>query len=280
MKPYSLTDYTNLPVDSAALTSFFMLIFDCCILFWHPFTSMTVLLSINFQCRQLITRCIWRRTPWLTLGGTEGCCVVPRCCLALLMDRWSSWTAMAECWPTCSFMSQTESSTCPGTTPASWWRTAARATPTPTTIPHHKVGWCAHPPVSALHLLMKTSPMPGCCHALQNQQGFVSSSFKLKFVFQHSFKLSWSRELVWESGFVIPVLLCLHLHKWDNHTKLDKFSVRVSEKQWTGTCQISLISRYEVLQGFVCMEVVRVQPQKLMHYCIDSSEKTAALDMV
>lgn len=176
MKPYSLTDYTNLPVDSAALTSFFMLIFDCSILFWHPFTSMTVLLSINFQCRQLITRCIWRRTPWLTLGGTEGCCLVPRCCLALLMDRWSSWTAMAECWPTCSFMSQTESSTCPGTTPASWWRTAARATPTPTTIPHHKVGWCAHPPVSALLLLMKTSPMPGRCHALQNQQGFVSSS--------------------------------------------------------------------------------------------------------
>lgn len=129
------------------------------------------------------------------------------------MDKLSSWTAMGECWPTCSSMSQMASSTCPGTTPASWWRTAARATRTPTTIPHHKVGLCAHPSLSALHVLMKASHMPGPCHALQNQQG------------GHNFKLSWSRELVWESGFVPSsatslaaghtsfVLLCLCLHK-------------------------------------------------------------------
>lgn len=172
-----------------------------------------------------MTRSIWRRTPWLTFGGTEGCCVIFRYCLALLMGRLLSWTAMAECWPTCSFMSQMASSTCPGTTPASWWRTAARATRTLTTIPHHRVGLCAHPSVSALHVLMKTSRMPGHCHALQN----------------HSFKLSWSRELVWEGGFVprsatslaaahtSSVLLCLLLHKWEYHTKLCKFSVRVNE---------------------------------------------------
>lgn len=76
----------------------------------------------------------------------------------------------------CCFTSQMASSTCPGTTPASWWRTAARATRTPTTIPHHRVGLCAHPPAAALHLLTKTSQVPGPCHALQNQQGATVSS--------------------------------------------------------------------------------------------------------
>lgn len=91
---------------------------------------------------------------WLRFGETEGCSVIFRYCLALLMDRLLSWTAMAECWPMCSFMSQMASSTCPGTTPASWWRTAARATRTLMTTPHHKVGLCAHPSVSALHVLI------------------------------------------------------------------------------------------------------------------------------
>lgn len=72
-------------------------------------------------------------------GETEGCSVIFRYCLALLMDRLSSWTAMAECWPTYSFMSQMASSACPGTTPASWWRTAVRVIQTPMTILHHKV---------------------------------------------------------------------------------------------------------------------------------------------
>lgn len=145
------------------------------------------------------------------------------------MDRSLSWTAMAECWPTCSFTSQMASSTCPGTTPASWWRTAVRATRTPMTIPHHKVGSSARPSVSALQVLMKTSQMPGHCHAVQNQQG------------GHWFELSWSRELVWESGFVpssgtslaaghtLSVLLCFRLLKWDNNTKLHKFSGFKSE---------------------------------------------------
>lgn len=56
--------------------------------------------------------------------------------------------------------------------------------------------------------------------------------------------------------------------------------MRVSEKRGIGTCQVSLISRYEALQWFVCMEVVRMQPQMLMHYYTDSCEKTAELDVV
>lgn len=140
MKHYLLTDFINLPLESAVLTSFFTFVFDCRVLLWHPFTSMTALLSAYFQGSWLMTRWIWRRAPWLTFGGTEGCCVIFRYCLALLMDRLLSWTATGACWPTCSFTSQMASSTCPGTTPASWWRTAARATPTPTTIPHHRVG--------------------------------------------------------------------------------------------------------------------------------------------
>lgn len=102
-------------------------------------------------------------------GGTEGCSVIFRYCLALLMDRLSSWTAMAECWPTCSFMSQMASSACPGTTPASWWRTAARATRTPTTIPHRKVVLCACPSVAGLQVLMKIPQTPGSGHAVLKQ---------------------------------------------------------------------------------------------------------------
>lgn len=91
------------------------------------------------------------------------------------MDRLSSWTAMAECWPMCSFMSQMASSACPGTTPASWWRTAARATRTPTTIPRHKVVLCARPSVSALQVFTKTFQTPGSCRALLKQQDGCSS---------------------------------------------------------------------------------------------------------
>ena len=64
------------------------------------------------------------------------CC---RYCSAPPTDRWSSWTATAGCWPTSCCTSRMASSACPGTTLPSWWRTAARATPTRTTTPRPKV---------------------------------------------------------------------------------------------------------------------------------------------
>ena len=114
-------------------------------------------------------RHVWRRVQWLTFSGTEGHSVIFRYCLALLMDRLSSWTAMAECWPTCSFTSQMASSACPGTTPASWWRTAVRATRTLMTIPHRKVVWCACPSAAGLWALVKIPQTPGSDHAVLKQ---------------------------------------------------------------------------------------------------------------
>lgn len=49
VKHYLLTDFRHLPLDPAALTSFFIYIFGCGALLWHHFTSLTALLSINFQ---------------------------------------------------------------------------------------------------------------------------------------------------------------------------------------------------------------------------------------
>lgn len=46
---------------------------------------------------------------------------------------------MGACWPIYCCMSRTVLSACPGTTPASWWRTAVRATQILMTTLHHKV---------------------------------------------------------------------------------------------------------------------------------------------
>lgn len=207
--------------------------------------------------------------------GTEGCSVIFRYCLALLMDRLLSWTAMAECWPMCSFTSQMASSACPGTTPASWWRTAARATRTPMTIPHRKVVLCAHPSVSALQVLMKTSRMPGSCHAVLKQQDghrFMLMEAKRWCV---PVEVAWGMEqragtgefLALPPASLAALLAASHTSSVCTNEIMPQssmFSVRVSEKCLMGTYQVSLMSRCEVLQWFTCMEVVRVQSQKLM----------------
>lgn len=181
---------------------------------------------------------------WLRFGETESCSVIFRYCLALLMDRLSSWTAMAECWPTCSFMSQMGSSACPGTTPASWWRTAARVTRTLTTIPHHKVVVRACPSTAGLQGLMKLSQTPGSGHAVLKQRDvhvFKLIEAKSWWVpvqivwglqqraamgeWVHSQLYHQASLAVWlATGHTLYVLLCVFLHKWDNNTKHKVFS--------------------------------------------------------
>lgn len=85
----------------------------------------------------------WRvlpETAVLSPGPSKVLVLGCRCCLARPTGRWSSWTATAGCWPTCSCTSPMASSACLGTAPPSWWRTAARATQTQTTTPRPKVG--------------------------------------------------------------------------------------------------------------------------------------------
>lgn len=100
----------------------------------------SVFLVLNTFCpsKQVeVTRFARNRSPSPHPSGVL--VVACRCCLAQLMGRWSSWTAMAGCWPTSSCTSLMASSACPGTTLPSWWRTAVRATPTRTTTPLPKV---------------------------------------------------------------------------------------------------------------------------------------------
>lgn len=157
----------------------------------------------------------------LTSDGIEVCFVIFRYCLALLMVRLSSWTAMGECWPMCSFMNQMASSACLGTTPASWWRTAVRATQILTTIPHHRVG--------SLHVLLFQlcwhSQTPGSSHVVLKQQdscGFkqvgdkrwcialeVESGVEQNYCYKGVRPALPACHAVRHSS---PMLLCLHLH--------------------------------------------------------------------